>query len=153
MYRRIIGAVVVLTIAVVLGGIGLKGYEKKAQAAEHATKTDIPKSETTHYGMKAAKSEEQMTAMCPMHGMMMGSMMCMAVVSTEDGGVIVLAGDKLLRYDKDLSLTKEVKIEMDLEGTQKKMAQMMEKCPMCRGMMHGKGMMHREGMMKKPAGE
>lgn len=36
MYRKIIGAVVVLIMAVVFLGVGLKGCEKKAQAAESA---------------------------------------------------------------------------------------------------------------------
>jgi hypothetical protein len=41
MYRRIIGVVVVLMMAVVFCGIGLKGCEKKAQAAE-AVKPALP---------------------------------------------------------------------------------------------------------------
>jgi len=41
MYRRIIGAVLVLMMAVVFCGIGLKGCEKKAQAAE-AVKPALP---------------------------------------------------------------------------------------------------------------
>jgi hypothetical protein len=95
-------------------------------------------------------SEGQMMRMCPMHHMMMGSMMSKTIAPTEDGGVIVLAGDKLIKYDKDLNLVKEVKIEMNMEGMQKKMSQMMEECPMCKkGMMQGGGMMKR-GSSKRP---
>ncbi len=42
-----------------------------------------------------------------MHGMMSGQM-----VATNDGGVIVMMGNKLYKYDKDLNLKKEVEIKM-----------------------------------------
>jgi len=141
MYRKIIGAVVVLMMAVVFCGVGLKGCEKKAQAAEATTKTDMSKPGTMPSGMQGMMDKGPMMPMCPMHHMMMGSMMSKAIAPTEDSGIIVLAGDKLIKYDKDLNLVKEVKIEMDMEGMQKKMSQMMEGCPMCKGMMQGGGMM------------
>ncbi len=141
MYRRIFMPLVVLTIACVFCGVGLKGYEKKAQAAEATTKADMSKPGTMPSGMQGMMGKGQMMSMCPMHHMMMGSMMSKAIAPTENGGVIVLAGDKLIKYDKDLNLVKEVKIEMDMEGVQKKMSQMMEGCPMCKGMMQGRGMM------------
>ena len=34
-----------------------------------------------------------------------------SMIGTPDGGVIVLAGNRLLKYDKDLNLLKEVEIE------------------------------------------
>ena len=39
---------------------------------------------------------------------------CTAVkmVATEDGGVVVLAGDRLLKYDKDLNLIKKVTVDV-----------------------------------------
>lgn len=42
-----------------------------------------------------------------MHGMMSGQM-----VAASDGGVIVMMGNKLYKYDKDLNLKKEVEIKM-----------------------------------------
>ena len=58
--------------------------------------------------------------------------MCMMLqkqmVSTSDGGVIVLAGNKLYKYDKNLNLVKEVEIKMDVEGMKKMMGQMRENC-------------------------
>lgn len=33
------------------------------------------------------------------------------VVATSDGGVVILAGPKLIKYDKDLNLVKEVEIK------------------------------------------
>ena len=60
-----------------------------------------------------------------MHGMMNKSSM----VATSDGGVIVLSGNKLTKYDKNLNVIKEVQIKPD-EEMQKMMQDMMEKCPM-----------------------
>ena len=96
-------------------------------------------------GMMMGK--EKMMAMCPMHGMMMGSMMAKSITATGDGGIVVMAGEKLIKYDKDLNLLKEVEVKMDMEGMQKKMGQMMEQCPMCKNMMQGGGMMG-QGSMK-----
>lgn len=76
--------------------------------------------------MKSGK----MMVMCPMHKMMKKEM-----VATEDGGVIVMVGNKLLKYDKDLNLKKESEIKMDIEGMQSMMEEMMEKCPMRKMMM------------------
>jgi len=72
-----------------------------------------------------------MMAKDKMMGMCMCPMMKTSLVSTEDGGVIVLVGNKLQKYDKDLSLKKEVEIKIDMEAMRK----MTEGCPMTSGMM------------------
>ena len=72
--------------------------------------------------------------MCPMHGMM-GGMMQKTVVPTSDGGVIIMLGNKLMKYDKDLNLVKEVEVKIDYEAMQKNMMKMCENCPMCKMMM------------------
>lgn len=66
-------------------------------------------------------------------GAMMGGMMkCMSdksLVATSDGGVVVLVGHKLIKFDKDLNVVKEVEIGIDVE-------EMKKICPMMgRGMM------------------
>ena len=61
-----------------------------------------------------------------MRGMMMHGMMKVSMVATPDGGVIVLSGHTLTKYDKNLNVVKEVELKC-CEG--------MEKCPMM-----GKGM-------------
>jgi len=71
-------------------------------------------------------------AAMPMPGM--GKMNCpmmgkTQMVATDEGGVIVLAGNKLLKYDADLNLVKEVEIPMPMGGKQ---------CPM-KGQMSEKG--------------
>ncbi|OGX16053.1 MAG: hypothetical protein A2166_05430 [Omnitrophica WOR_2 bacterium RBG_13_41_10] len=55
-------------------------------------------------------------------------MMQKQMVVTSDGGVIVLAGNKLYKYDKNLNLVKEVEIKIDVEAMKKTIGQMREKC-------------------------
>lgn len=75
--------------------------------------------------------------MCPMCGMMKCMSMNKSIVATKDDGVIVMVGNKLIKYDKNLEFKKEVEITIDVESMQKMMKEMMEKCPMC----HPKGEM------------
>jgi hypothetical protein len=84
------------------------------------------------------KKDMKKGMMCPMHcGMMMKKM-----IATSDGGVIVMAGKKLIKYDKDLNLVKEVEIKMDME-------KMMKDCPMCQEMMEHHNKMKGKGMEAK----
>jgi len=70
--------------------------------------------------MKSDMMEKgEMNEKCPMHGMMMKRMMEKSIIATSDGGVIVLAGNKLIKYDKDLNVVKEVEIKNEMEGMQK----------------------------------
>jgi len=55
---------------------------------------------------------------------MMGPMMhSTSVVATEDGGVVVLMGNELLKYDKELNLTKKTEINFDWKNWQQTMMQ------------------------------
>lgn len=72
--------------------------------------------------------------MMGMHGMMM-KMMDRSVVATSDGGIVIVTGNKVTKFDKDLNLVKEVELKMDMEGMQKMMDDMKRMCPMM-----GKGM-------------
>jgi cytochrome c556 len=47
--------------------------------------------------------------------MKMMGMMQKQMVATNDGGVIVLLGNKLIKYDKDLNLIKEVEVTTEAE--------------------------------------
>ena len=80
-----------------------------ALAQEQKPAQDKPMMERRDRGMK-------------MHGMMMG-MMPRQMVASNDGGVIVLAGNKLYKYDKNLTLVKEAEIKVDMED-------MKGNCPM-----------------------
>ena len=94
-------------------------------------------------GMKGGMMEEgmmgkemtdgKMMGMCPM----MKSMMDRSVIATTDGGIVVVSGNKLTKYDKDLNVVKEVELKMDMEGMQKMMETMKAMCPMMKSMMGG----------------
>jgi hypothetical protein len=87
--------------------------------------------------MMTEKGKQMDTAMmsCPMCPMMCKSMMDSKVVATEDGGVVLMAGCKLIKYDKDLNKVKEVPVEIDMKAIQAKMQEAMKNCPMCQNMM------------------
>jgi len=60
-------------------------------------------------GSTAGMAMEQRMGMMGCPCAMMGKTQ---MVATEDGGVIVLAGNKLMKYDADLGLVKEVEVKM-----------------------------------------
>lgn len=66
----------------------------------------------------------KMMKMMHMHGMMMRSS---TMVSSNDGGVIVLSGNKLYKYDKNLKLVGEAEVKMEKDGMG---MGMMKNCPM-----------------------
>jgi len=92
-------------------------------------------------GMKEKQIEKERMAGTMMMKMM--GMMQKQMVATNDGGVIVLVGNKLLKYDKDLNLVKEaelktpVELKMDVEPMQKMMEKMKEKYEMRGKMIKG----------------
>lgn len=45
--------------------------------------------------------------------------------ATTDGGIVVIVGNKIMKYDKDLKLKKEVELTVDSTA----MKHMMRKCP------------------------
>jgi hypothetical protein len=71
---------------------------------------------------------KMMPQMCPMHTMMAQGMMHKEIVATQDGGVIVMYDNKLLKYDKDVNFVKEVDLKIDTAAMQVKMQQMMKEC-------------------------
>ena len=76
-------------------------------------------------------------------GMMMGPMMMKgmekSMIATPDGGVIVLAGNHLVKYDKNLNVVKEADIKVDMAAMQKEMEGMMKMCSMMQDGMKGMG--------------
>jgi hypothetical protein len=65
-----------------------------------------------------------------MHGMMMQASMPKQIVASGDGGVFVLVGNKIVKYDKNLAVVKEATVKVDTESMKKMMADMKGKCPM-----------------------
>ena len=129
--RRIFSLVLaVLLISAV--SVLVFAQEEKSEMAQEQTEAGM----MTGEGMmkKGTMMHKGKTmGMHPMHGMMK-AMMAKSLVATEDGGVVVMVGNKLLKYDKYLNLKKEVEIEIDMEGMHKMMMQMKEKCPMSKKM-------------------
>lgn len=90
------------------------------------------------FAQEPAEMKEQMVVKEMKGGMMgmqpglsiMKKMMGGQMVATKDGGVIVLIGKKLLKYDKDLNLQKEAEIKVDLEEMHETEMQWKEKCKM-----------------------
>lgn len=67
------------------------------------------------------------SAMCGM--MMMHFMKPSAAFGTQDGGFVVIMGNKIMKYDKNVDLKKEVEIKVDTTAM-RKMMQQMKQCPM-----------------------
>ena len=67
-----------------------------------------------------------------MKNMAMKKMMEKQIVATEDGGVVVLVGNKLLKYDKKLNLINETEIEIDYDAMHKMMKKKMRECQGCK---------------------
>ncbi|MCF8112713.1 MAG: hypothetical protein K9K21_02545 [Desulfotignum sp.] len=51
-------------------------------------------------------------------------MMRISMVATQDGGVVVMIGNRLYKYDQNLSLKKETEISVDYEGLKGMMMKM-----------------------------
>ena len=83
--------------------------------------------------------KDEMPGMGMPHGMGMGMgmmpgmgqkdcAMCKTqMVATDEGGVFVLAGNKLTKYDADLNVVKEIEIKMPMPGMGGKQCPMMGK--------------------------
>jgi hypothetical protein len=82
-----------------------------------------------------------MWSCCPMHREMGMMMMKRTPIATQDGGIALLMGNKLVKYDKDMNLQKEIELKYDTEGMHKMMDEMCAECPMC-GKMWGKRWKH-----------
>ena len=115
--------------SVVLVCLLVIGFYSLALAEENKTMTG---KEMMKAGMmeKGMKCDKEMMEHCKMMGMQ-HMMMSKSMVATPDGGVIVMVGHKLQKYDKDLVLQKEVELKMDKEEMKEKM----EKGPMHEKMM------------------
>lgn len=117
--------------SVVLGCLLVIGFSSLALAQENKTMTgkETMKAGMMEKGVMGKCMEEKGEKCCDKEKMeckeMMGMhkmMMSKSMVATPDGGVIVMVGHKLQKYDKDLVLQKEVDLKMDKEEMKKKEA-------------------------------
>jgi hypothetical protein len=72
----------------------------------------------------------KMKDMCTMQG----GMMKRQVVATNDGGIIIIVGNLLIKYDRDLNRVNKTTIEISDEEMQQMMKKMVKHCDMCRRM-------------------
>ncbi|UCH36323.1 MAG: hypothetical protein JSV65_08200 [Armatimonadota bacterium] len=93
-------------------------------------------------GERPLRRRAGMMGMCPMgiSGGMMGGMMGRASLTVAGDAVYVMAGNRLLKYDRDLNLQNEAEIQVDPAKMGGMMQRMMESCPMMQ-QMPGGGMM------------
>jgi hypothetical protein len=70
---------------------------------------------------------------CPMCHMGKEMMEGKKLVATQDGGAILMIGNKLIKYDAQLNIVKEAEIKIDMEAMCKSMEEMKANCPMCKG--------------------
>lgn len=131
--------VVVVMFSVIFMSFAV-AQDRKAPAKDETKTGMMGKQEMTgkHEMMnKKEMGEAGMMGSHDMCGTMMSSMMGHCMVPSGDGGVIVMMGDKLQKYDRDLNLVKEVQVAIDMEHMSARMAQMMAMCPMHKSMMRG----------------
>jgi hypothetical protein len=55
-------------------------------------------------------------------------MMSKSMVATQDGGVVVMIGNRLYKFDQNLNLKKETEITVDYEGMKGMMMKMQKMC-------------------------
>jgi hypothetical protein len=84
-------------------------------------------------GHKRGMMHDRMGKDSIMQAEMLSMMMPKQMVASNDGGVIVLAGKNLYKYDKNLVLVKEAEIKVDAAAMKK----MMGGEPACSMMQHG----------------
>jgi hypothetical protein len=93
----------------------------------------VPVEQNQTVAQEKAPAKQMDTARMGGMAMQMMGAMQKQMVATNDGGVIVLAGNKLLKYDKDLNLVKEIEVKteaelkIDLGSMQNMMKNMKEK--------------------------
>jgi hypothetical protein len=64
--------------------------------------------------------------MCPMCGAIVGGMTRVGLAATSDGGALVSANGRLMKYDSQLNLVKQIDLPLDIEQIHRRMLEMME---------------------------
>ena len=77
---------------------------------------------------KGKMEKKPMMGMCPMHMAMCRHTMKKEIVSTGDGGVIIMTCGKLYKYDKDLNLVKDVELTKIHDDMKAKMEEIKKEC-------------------------
>ena len=92
--------------------------KEEAKMTSDMTVDKAKKGGMAHKGMmKGMKTHNMMK----MHAMMKN------VVATSDGGIVVVTGDDIIKYDKDLNLVKEVEMKEGMGGRHMRKMKHMDK--------------------------
>lgn len=102
----------------------------RIQSAVNGNPADTNIGQNNRDGMIMSQKGKLMRA-CPLHALMMHNLMIPSMIATEDSEIIVMAAGKLMKYDENLTLIKEVDIKFDVDAMYRRMGQITEKCPMC----------------------
>lgn len=70
-------------------------------------------------GMMDSTRHAKMMGKPMMMGGMMGGMMGHSLVATADGGVVLMMGNRLYKYDKNLAAIKDVEVKIDTASLRK----------------------------------
>ncbi len=124
----------IVSIVTVVFLLGVVGYSALAEEGEGGGAMG-PGQEKGDVHPGKGMGHGAMKGMCRAHGMAMKMMAGRELAATSDGGVVILAGNKLYKYNKDLKLVNEAEVSVDAEGMEKMMAEMKEKCPQCKAIM------------------
>ena len=73
-------------------------------------------------GKKELGNKDQMSHMNKMMG-------AREMIATQDGGLVLMMGNKLIKYDASMNIVKEVEIKMDMEAMKNMMEDMKKSCP------------------------
>lgn len=120
--RKAVTAVLIVLMLTVLCSFALAQESKESMMGKGMMQGPGMSGQAMMDDTKMSGSDAMCKLMCSM-------MSDKSMAVTEDGGVIVLMGNKLSKYDKDLNLVKETEIKIDTAGMQKMVGDMMEKCP------------------------
>lgn len=68
---------------------------------------------------------------CPMCMMKAQQIFQSQLVPLADGGVLLMAGGKLYKYDQNLNLVAQTELQIDYTQIQTQMRELMSSCPLC----------------------
>ncbi|MDO8602885.1 MAG: hypothetical protein Q7O04_03435 [Candidatus Omnitrophota bacterium] len=74
---------------------------------------------------KSDKKDDMNCPMCHMVKMMNDK----KLLATQDGGVVLMIGSRLIKYDAQLNIVKETEVKIDMEAMKNAMEEMKKNCP------------------------
>jgi hypothetical protein len=109
--RKAIWIMVVLVSAVFIGVVFAADKAQKTTETKQAAHTQMMDEERMHEEMaQHAMMEHGMKE----HDKMKQGMMDKKIIATQDGGVVLWMGNKLVKFDKDLKQVGEAEVKMEM---------------------------------------